>query len=101
MAAFFVSMHFVYIIYSINIDRFYIGETEDLDTRLDQHNSSFFKGSFTSQASDWSFYLTLQCMDRSHARRVEAFIKKQKSTAFIKRLSDNENMQKDITDRHL
>ncbi|WP_088124814.1 GIY-YIG nuclease family protein [Roseivirga misakiensis] len=101
MTAFFIFMHFVYILYSSSIDRFYIGETEDLEVRLSQHNNGFFKGAFTSQVSDWSFYLTLQCRDRSHARGVEAFIKKQKSAAFIKRLKSNEKIQKDIIEKHL
>ena len=99
MAAFFVSMHCVYILYSSSLDRFYTGETEDLVLRLTQHNIGFFKGSSTSLTSDWVVYLKLICMDRFHARRLELFIKKQKSSAFIKRLALNKEMQKDIVEK--
>ena len=46
-------MHYVYIIYSRQIDRFYIGESENPDMRLIQHNNKEFKSAFTSQTNDW------------------------------------------------
>ncbi|WP_373398424.1 GIY-YIG nuclease family protein [Algoriphagus halophilus] len=39
MTAFF----FVYILYSDSKDRYYIGQTENLEERLFQHNSGYFK----------------------------------------------------------
>ena len=49
----FLFMHYVYILYSLKIDKFYVGESADIETRLLQHNSGFFKGSYTSRSNDW------------------------------------------------
>ena len=79
-------MHFFYIIYSKKIDQYYSGETEDIPIRLGQHNSGYFKSASTSKANDWKICLTIECKDRSHARRFESFVKKQKSRKFIESL---------------
>jgi len=36
-------MFYVYIIYSEKLDAFYIGQTLDLNQRLAEHNTGFFK----------------------------------------------------------
>ena len=45
-----------YIIYSIKLDKYYIGYTENLPLRLDQHNQG--KSTFTAKASDWTLKWT-------------------------------------------
>ena len=40
----------VYIIYSIKLDKFYIGETSDFKNRLEEHKTGFYKNSFTAKA---------------------------------------------------
>ncbi|MBN3519274.1 GIY-YIG nuclease family protein, partial [Algoriphagus lutimaris] len=40
-------LFFVYILYSGSKDRYYIGQTENLEERLFQHNSDYFKNSHT------------------------------------------------------
>ena len=79
------------------MDRFYIGETEDLDLRIHHHNTSFFKNSYTSVASDWVLFVSLECIDRGHARKVESFIKRMKSKKFIRSLRDSTKIQAAIT----
>ncbi len=37
---FFILMYTVYILYSINFDRFYKGQTSDLNRRLKEHNNA-------------------------------------------------------------
>jgi putative endonuclease len=97
--AHFLGMHWCYILHSSTIDKFYIGETEDLELRTIQHNSAFFKNSYTSRASDWIIYISLRRRDRSHARQVELFIKKMKSKKFIVNLRDSVELQTDIINR--
>jgi putative endonuclease len=92
-------MHWCYVLYSPTIDKFYIGETEDLELRIDQHNAAFFKIAYTSKASDWTLYISLRCRDRSHARKVESFIKKMKSRKFILNLRNSVELQTDIVSR--
>ena len=48
--------HFLYILISPSSKSFYIGETEDMEQRLEQHNSHFFKNSYTQKHSDWEIY---------------------------------------------
>ncbi|MGJ1268824.1 GIY-YIG nuclease family protein, partial [Sphingobacterium spiritivorum] len=37
-------MYFLYILYSVQADRYYIGVTHDLEGRLRRHNSHYKKG---------------------------------------------------------
>ena len=53
---FLLMSHFVYILISPSSKSFYIGETEDIEQRLVQHNSHFFKNSYTQKYSDWEIY---------------------------------------------
>ncbi|HNW98088.1 MAG TPA: GIY-YIG nuclease family protein [Bacteroidales bacterium] len=78
--------HFVYILYSTKADRYYVGETCNLEERLKMHNSGFFKGSFTKQANDWNIVFSLECNDINIARRIELYIKKMKSRKYIENL---------------
>jgi len=43
--------YFVYIIYSEKLDRYYVGYSENITIRLDQHNKGL--SAFTAKASDW------------------------------------------------
>lgn len=45
-------MHAVYIIHSESLNRFYIGETNDLELRLKQHLSGFFSTAYTRNAAE-------------------------------------------------
>lgn len=42
---------YIYIFYSTNTDRYYVGQTEDINTRLKSHLSGISK--YTSMADDW------------------------------------------------
>jgi putative endonuclease len=76
----------VYIIYSSSLDKYYIGETADFDVTLMQHNTHFFKNSYTIKATDWAPFLVITCNNITHARKLESFIKKMKSRNFIESL---------------
>ena len=68
------------------MNKFYIGETDNLEKRLFLHNSGFFKGSYTSKASDWKVFYKIECDSREQARAIENHIKKMKSRKYIKNL---------------
>ena len=84
-------MHWVYILYSKVRDRYYTGETEDLETRLLQHNEHFYEQSSTSPASDWSIVRSIAVENRSNARKVERYIKSMKSRKYLIALCDDED----------
>jgi putative endonuclease len=79
-------MHFLYIIYSSSINKFYVGETINVAVRLEQHNSGYFKSSYTKRANDWELKLVLSFDSIELARSAEAFIKRMNSSKFIEQL---------------
>ncbi|MEY2869160.1 MAG: hypothetical protein RIR01_1640 [Bacteroidota bacterium] len=79
-------MHFVYIIYSSEKDTFYIGETSDMELRLQWHNSGLFKKAHTKIANDWILFRIIECTDIFQARKIERHIKNMKSKAYISNL---------------
>lgn len=76
-----------YIVYSKSLNKFYIGESENLNQRLELHNSGFFKGSYTSKVSDWELFYYIKCSSRKQARAIENHVKKMKSKKYIRDLS--------------
>jgi hypothetical protein len=50
----------VYILYSSTLDRFYIGTTDNIIKRIEEHNSNHYKGSFTSKGIPWEFFFQLK-----------------------------------------
>ncbi len=83
-------MHFFYIIYSQDTDKFYIGETHDIISRLEKHNSHSYQKSFTKISEDWKIVLEFQCLDRENALYLEKFVKRMKSRKFIEKIiADN------------
>jgi hypothetical protein len=55
------SMHYLYILYSNSTQKFYIGETSDLENRILKHQNHFYSNSFTKIANDWEIVLTFDC----------------------------------------
>ncbi|WP_373493325.1 GIY-YIG nuclease family protein [Aquiflexum sp.] len=76
----------VYILYSKSIDRFYIGYTENIESRIDQHNKHVFKGSFTDKAEDWQIFHLITNLTESTAKLIEKHIKKNKSRTYLENL---------------
>ena len=79
-------MAFVYILYSVDLDKFYIGSCLNLSERLEQHTNKRFKDAYTVVANDWKLYLSVDGLSYKQARRIEAHIKKMKSKTYIKNL---------------
>ncbi|TFV97314.1 hypothetical protein E4S40_01270 [Algoriphagus kandeliae] len=79
------------ILFSPSLGKFYTGITqESLETRIQKHNSNQYgKHRYTAIASDWELFLSIQADSFSHARRMELYIKKMKSSAFIRKLKED------------
>ena len=82
-------MHYLYILYSKSLDKYYVGETSDITQRLNQHFSRFYKGSYTSQTDDQKKKLVIEFSTINQARKAEIFIKKMKSRKFIEQLIED------------
>ena len=76
----------VYILYSRTSDKYYVGQTRDVEKRIQQHNDPE-NTSFTSKSSPWVLVRSFKTgTDRGVALKVEKFIKRQKSRVFIKKI---------------
>jgi len=62
-------MFYVYILYSKELDRYYIGQTENLDERIFRHTNSGSKS--TKAANDWVLKHQEKFNTRSEAVRRE------------------------------
>ena len=89
-------MHFLYIIYSKSVDKYYSGETDNVEIRLKKHIENTYDGSFTKIASDWELKLAFECKVRSEALFLESFIKRMKSRKFIRKIISNTYILTDI-----
>ncbi|MFN4313771.1 MAG: GIY-YIG nuclease family protein, partial [Chitinophagaceae bacterium] len=78
----------VYILYSARLAKFYTGTTNDVDRRLEEHNSRLYKDAFSVKGVPWSLFLQIPCESSQQAYALERFIKKMKSASFIRRLKE-------------
>ncbi len=80
-------MYFIYIIYSKEADKYYVGQTENIEDRLISHRSGISK--YTSIADDWllAYSETLKTRKEAISREIE--IKKKKSRKYIEWLISN------------
>ena len=74
-------MYIVYILYSNSSNRFYVGYTNDLDRRINEHNRK--KGKFTDAGIPWKLVHSEQYSTKKEAMSREKFIKSKKSKSFI------------------
>ena len=96
---FFKMSHFIYILFSEKINRYYIGETHDTDGRLLKHNQNYYENSFTKAANDWKIVLKFECENRDESLFLEKFIKRMKSKKFIQKIISNPSILTDILDK--
>jgi len=75
---------FVYIIYSPSKDRYYVGQTQDLEKRLQDHCNS--RSGFTKSVKDWKLVYFEEFETRSESVQREVEIKKKKSRKYIEYL---------------
>ena len=78
-------VHFVYILQSLSVDRYYVGETKDVQARLLLHNDDA-RGTYTSKNGPWDLKRVIALTSRSEGRKVERYIKKRKSKKYIRLL---------------
>ena len=75
-------MYYIYILFSLKTNKYYIGSTDDLARRLKHHNAGFTP-STKSGAPNWEIHYTETVLDRAAALNRELEIKKKKSRNYI------------------
>jgi putative endonuclease len=76
----------VYILYSQRGGKYYIGCTNDIDQRIHYHTSKEFVNSFTAKYSEWELFYEIPSLSITTARKIEAHIKRMKSTVYLRNL---------------
>jgi len=77
--------HYVYILYSVHCDKYYVGHSEDLDRRLKEHNSGR-GGKYTARCKPWELLYSEIHESKSLAVNRELEIKRKKSRKYIEGL---------------
>ena len=75
--------YYIYILYSLKFDKFYIGYTSDYENRFESQNTNS-QNTFTSKYRPWimkAIYLVGE--NKTEAIKIERFIKKQKSRMLL------------------
>ena len=87
-----------YIIFSVKLNKFYIGAThEDVFLRIEKHNlGAYGKHRFTSTTDDWELYLFMIARDYAHAIRIERKVKSMKSVSYINNLAKYPELQEKL-----
>ena len=73
----------VYILYSNTSSRYYVGQTSDINQRLERHNQGRVKS--TKHGIPWEVVLQLDVSTRSEAMILEKQIKKQGARRYIEK----------------
>ena len=71
----------VYILFSPSLKKYYVGSTQHLDIRMEQHNRG--KSPYTKKGMPWSLIHFSECSDRSEATLLEMKIKKRGIKRFL------------------
>ena len=77
-------MYHIYILYSKNFDRYYVGQCEDISIRLQRHNSGGVPS--TKPYIPWEMVYTEVFCTRAEAMAREKEIKSKKSRRYIEYL---------------
>jgi putative endonuclease len=81
-------MYSVYVIYSAKLNRYYIGTTNNVERRLEEHNTGIYKNSFTGRGVPWELYLVIEDLESKQAYAIEAYLKRMKSSTYLKKLNE-------------
>ncbi len=71
----------VYILYSKITDRYYTGQTQDIDNRMSEHNSG--ETTSTKNGIPWELVWVMEVGSRSEAVLLESKIKKRGAKRFL------------------
>ena len=80
-------MYYVYAVYNQENNKIYIGQTENLEVRLDLHKSKTFNNSYTSRFSgNWILIYKEEIYTRKEALIREKQLKSYRGREYVKNL---------------
>ncbi len=93
-------MPLVYILFSENLNKFYIGFTTNLEERLQFHQTAETR-KFTYNATDWIVFLTIECDSKSPGLGIEKHVKAMKSSTYIRNLKPYPEMVEKLKAKYI
>ena len=94
-------MYFVYILWSNKLKRFYIGTTDNVEARLNEHNTAFYVDSFSVKGIPWKLFYLIECSNSQQAYKIEKHIKSIKSSKYVNNLKAYPEMSKKLLMKYL
>ena len=86
-------MYSIYILYSEKADKYYVGQSNDVDRRLEEHNTSL-RNTYTSKYRPWRIAKVFEVgASLGKARKIENHIKRQKSRKYIQALIEKDSIE--------
>jgi putative endonuclease len=82
-------MFHVYILYSVITDRYYVGQTANLEDRLKRHNQG--RSKYTKSGIPWKLVFKKNFENRSDAVKFELKIKSSKSRSELQKYIQSDN----------
>ena len=79
-------MSYLYILFSLKLNKFYTGSCLNLKQRLSDHKNKTHTNSFTKVTDDWELYFEMKELDFVIVRKIEDYIKSMKSKKYIENL---------------
>ena len=79
-------MYFVYVKQSLKDGRFYTGQTEDLERRLQEHNSGVGLVRYTKGKGPWKLIYHEEVVSRAEAMAREKYFKTGAGRDFVKKM---------------
>ena len=76
----------VYILFSTKLDKYYIGSTDDVPKRLEEHNNVKYKNAYTKNGGECELKMFFSCDLSKDAYFMERYIKRMKSRKFIEKI---------------
>ncbi|GMR19204.1 MAG: hypothetical protein BMS9Abin34_335 [Patescibacteria group bacterium] len=75
--------HYVYVLKSVKEDELYIGCTEDISKRIDEHNRG--RNPSTKRYMPWKLIYYEACLEPTDANRRERYLKTSQGSRLLKR----------------
>ncbi len=79
-------MHYLYILQSEETGKYYVGESSDVEKRLEKHISG--RTNYGKRNTGIKLVFKEAVINRSEAKKLESFLKRQKSRKFIDKFID-------------
>jgi len=92
-------MMYFYILYSIKVNRYYKGVSEDPAKRLLEHNTAIKPSAYTALTDDWKIVFQIQCENKTQALKIERYFKKSANIHYLKRFMTEPLLQEQILQR--